>query len=110
VEQGHAAAQYNLGISYYNGEGVLQDYKEAVKWYRKAAEQGYADAQNNLAVCYFGGMGVLQDYVEAYAWALHAAMNGNSRVKDVLAEELTAEQISAGRQRAREIAREMKQK
>jgi len=25
---------------YANGEGVLQDYKEAVKWYRLAAEQG----------------------------------------------------------------------
>ena len=28
---------------YYNGEGVPQDYKEAVKWYTKAAEQGLAD-------------------------------------------------------------------
>jgi len=27
-----------------NGEGVEQDYAEAVKWYIKAAEQGYADA------------------------------------------------------------------
>jgi hypothetical protein len=30
---------------YYNGEGVPQDYKEAVKWQRKAAEQGYANDQ-----------------------------------------------------------------
>ena len=33
-------AQVNLGVMYDNGEGVLQDDKEAVKWYRKAAEQG----------------------------------------------------------------------
>ncbi len=34
---------------YYNGEGVPKDYKEAVKWYRKAADQGIAHAQHNLA-------------------------------------------------------------
>jgi TPR repeat protein len=28
---------------YANGEGVPQDYAEAVKWYRKAAEQGNAE-------------------------------------------------------------------
>ena len=38
AEQGYAGAQYNLGLIYANGKGVTQDYKEAVKWYRKAAE------------------------------------------------------------------------
>ena len=33
-------------------EGVEQDYVEAVKWYRLAAEQGNADAQYNLGVAY----------------------------------------------------------
>ena len=42
AEQGHASAQYNLALKYDNGEGVLQDYKEAVKWYTKAAEQGHS--------------------------------------------------------------------
>ena len=31
---------------YDNGQGVPQDYKQAVKWYTKAAEQGDADAQS----------------------------------------------------------------
>ena len=53
AEQGDAEAQYNLGVSYYNGEGVAQDYAEAVKWWRKAAEQGYADAQYNLGLSYY---------------------------------------------------------
>ncbi len=26
AEQGHASAQFNLGIMYYKGQGVLQDY------------------------------------------------------------------------------------
>ena len=48
ADQGHADAQFGLGICYANGYGVKKDPAEAVKWYRKAAEQGQADAQNNL--------------------------------------------------------------
>ncbi len=44
AEQGHAEAQYNLGGFYVFGDGVKQDYAEAVKWYRKAAAQGDAQA------------------------------------------------------------------
>ena len=50
AEQGHADAQFNLGLMYYKGQGVPQDHAEAMKWYRKAAEQGDADAQRNLGV------------------------------------------------------------
>jgi len=49
-KQGDAFAQYNLGMMYENGEGVPQDYKTAVKWYKLAAEQGNADAQRNLRI------------------------------------------------------------
>ena len=44
AEQGNAVAQHNLGLCYDYGTGVEKDGREAVKWYRKAAEQGYADA------------------------------------------------------------------
>jgi len=40
---------------YYNGHGVNQDSKQALHWYRKAAEQGYATAQNNLGAMYANG-------------------------------------------------------
>ncbi len=46
--QGYANAQYNLGLMYDNGQGVVQDYAEAVRWFRKAAEQGDAKAQFNV--------------------------------------------------------------
>ena len=39
AEQGDAVAQYNLGSMYRKGQGVLQDYKTARKWYRLSAEQ-----------------------------------------------------------------------
>ena len=50
--KGEAAAQFNLGVMYANGQGVTQDYAEAVRWYRKAADQGYAAAQFNLGLLY----------------------------------------------------------
>ncbi len=38
AEQGNATAQYRLGVMYDGGFGVAQDYAEAMKWYRLAAE------------------------------------------------------------------------
>ena len=43
AERGDAGAQFNLGVRYANGRGVLQDNKEAVKWFRLAAEKRFAD-------------------------------------------------------------------
>ena len=39
ADQGLAKAQERLGALYYGGQGVAQDYTEAVKWFRLAAEQ-----------------------------------------------------------------------
>jgi TPR repeat protein len=68
---------------YNNGVGVLQDYKEAVKWYRLSAEQGYAYAQFNLALKYAKGEGVLKDYILGHMWLSLAAHNGYSRAKNL---------------------------
>jgi uncharacterized protein len=78
AEQGNVYAQNILGAFYYEGRGVPQDYKEAVKWYRKAAEQGLAGAQGDLGLMYRIGKGVLQDYKEAIKWYKKAAEQGNS--------------------------------
>ena len=68
AEQGHAKAQFKLGVMYDNGQGVTQDDAEALQWYRKAAEQGYAKAQYNLGFMYGNGQGVPQDYAQAHMW------------------------------------------
>src|SRR3984957_7590530 len=47
AEQGDAAAQYDLGIMYYAGQGVARNAAEAVRWFGKAAEQGDLNAQYN---------------------------------------------------------------
>jgi TPR repeat protein len=73
AEQGVALAQNNLGLMYYERQGVPQDYGEAAKWYHLAAEQGNATAQYNLASMYYSGEGVPQDDVQAYLWVSLAA-------------------------------------
>jgi len=44
AEQGHAGAQYGLGLMYYNGEGVVQDDPTAHMWLDMAAANGSEDA------------------------------------------------------------------
>ena len=61
---------------YAKGESVEQNYVEAVKLYRKAAEQGLALGQHNLGLMYNLGEGVPQDDVQAYAWFNIAAAQG----------------------------------
>jgi len=48
AEQGDAYAQYNLGLMYFNGLGVPQDEKTALKWLTLAKRQGVAYSQENL--------------------------------------------------------------
>jgi TPR repeat protein/pSer/pThr/pTyr-binding forkhead associated (FHA) protein len=69
-------AENRLGVRYEKGDGVDKDEKEAVKWYRKAADQGFALAQYNLAGCYFGGTGVDKDESESVKWLKKAADQG----------------------------------
>jgi len=53
---------------YYRGHGVVQDYTEAIRWWRSAAEAGDGDAQVRLARCYQGGCGAVSDPVQAHVW------------------------------------------
>jgi TPR repeat protein len=75
AEQGVAAAQYDLGLMYANGEGVPQNYAEAVKWWL-AASESRRDAQNNLGTMFELGHGVVQDYSAAVKWYRKAAEQG----------------------------------
>jgi TPR repeat protein len=110
AEAGDADAQFNLGVMYYQGLGVEQDLKEAVKWFQKTANQGNANAQHNLGVMYANGKGVEQNYVTAYAWESIAATNGDNidpRFKShVLEVKMTPAQIAE----AEELVKEMVKK
>jgi len=81
AKKGKTKAQFNLGVMYYLGEGVTQDYKEAFKWCQKSAEQRNVEAQFNLGSLYYRGEGVAQDYKEALKWYQKLAEQGNSRAQ-----------------------------
>ncbi len=105
AEQGHAEAQQNLGVMYANGQGVAEDYGEAMKWYLKAAEQGDAHAQSILGFMYSEGQGVSQDYVRAYMWLSLAAKRDHEDAKydrAVVGGKLTKDQIAEAERLARE--------
>ena len=96
----YATAQFNLGLMYWDGRGIPQDYPEALRWYRLAAEQGYAPAQHNLGSMYVNGAGLPQDYVEAHMWFNLAAARPSGQLLEhpvktgnVVAERSTADQI-----------------
>lgn len=48
AQQGHADAQYALGLFFFSGKGVVQSRDEALKWLRRAAASGHADARRFL--------------------------------------------------------------
>ena len=77
AERGHTLAQYNLGRMYYTGDGVPQDYKEAKKWFDRAAAQVYAPVRTSLGVLYDEGQGVRRDYNEAVKWYRFDAEQGH---------------------------------
>ena len=95
-------------MAYDKGQGVPQDYQEAVKWYRLAAAQGNEFAQVNLGVMYAVGRGVGQDFVRAHMWfnLAAAALSGDPRDtatknRDRIASKMTAEQIGTAQEMAR---------
>jgi len=79
AEEGVALQVYrDLGFVYREGKGVAQDYAEAAKWWRKAAEKGDAPAQSELGLAYYHGRGVTVDYSEAVKWYRKAIEQGNA--------------------------------
>ena len=65
------------GEDHYDGKGVPQNYVEAAKWFRMAAEKGHARAQSWLGSLFEGGNGVVQNLDEAIAWYRKSAEQGD---------------------------------
>lgn len=69
----NAQVQFEQGLRYLRGDGVLQDEKKAFSWLSLAAEQGHSDAMFTLGEMYYYGQGVIADSAQAYEWHLRAA-------------------------------------
>lgn len=89
AQAGDVNAQYNLGVLYFEGKDVTQNYLEAAKWYGSAADQGDKQAQFNLGLMYYRGIGIPQNYLYAYELFSLAAEKGDERAKQGMAAILT---------------------
>jgi hypothetical protein len=104
AEAGNTLAQVALGDMYSLGAGVPQDYAEAAKWYRMAADRGNAAGQYSLGSLYLNGQGVPQDYVLAYMWFNLAATRSPIvwEWREFVARMMTPAQIAEAQKMARE--------
>lgn len=85
ADRGDREAQFQLGVRYHSGRGVVRDDLEAARWFQLAADQGYAPAQLSLAELYAAGHGVPADLVQALMWASLAQTNYRFEFGAVLA-------------------------
>ena len=106
ADQGHAEAQYNLGLAYHNGIGVPRDYGQALRWYRLAASRGHGMAQFNIGLMHAKGEGVPPDLVVAYVWfnlsAAQGGIAGGQANRDMVASLMTPDQLAEAQRLARE--------
>jgi uncharacterized protein len=80
-ERGDPLAQTYLGIMYYRGQGVPQDFDVATHWLHIASKAGAPTAQYFLGLMYDKGQGVPQDFVLAHAWLNLAVAHAEPRIR-----------------------------
>ena len=54
AKRGNSMGHNGLGLVYMKSYGVEENYAEALKHFKKAAEQGHAEAQFHLGSMYLG--------------------------------------------------------
>ncbi|MBQ6305088.1 MAG: sel1 repeat family protein [Bacteroidales bacterium] len=84
AEYGYPDMQCELGKWYETvdwGTRKKEMKREAVKWFKKAAEQGNVEAMYCLGECYRDGSGVDEDQKKAVEWFAKAAERGHEEAK-----------------------------
>ena len=76
--EGDAEAQYQLGMMFLHGTGVVVSNQEALYWLSRAAEQGEPRAQYLLGAIYLSGKGLTSNREHGLEWWRAAAHNGNA--------------------------------
>jgi hypothetical protein len=81
AERGNVEAMTSLAVDYMD----LENFDEATRWFRKAAELGFPGAQLMLGSAYDYGKGVEKDSIEAVHWYRLAAEQGDATAQSALA-------------------------
>ena len=74
--RGDVEVMYNVGLRYYNGDGVAKNERESFIWMLRAALKGHVDAMEQVAYDYMNGIGVEKDLVIGFEWMQAAAEAG----------------------------------
>ncbi len=103
-----SAQQENPFAEYLLGEIRLeqQNYSDAAKSFRDAAQQGLPHAQQELGVLLEKGQGVPQDKFEAYVWLLVSLDAGNNAAAtdlSLLEGDLGSTQVEKAKSQARDL-------
>lgn len=89
AKKGNVDAMLTVGLYYYQGKGVKQNYGSAVSWWATATRfkgNSAAIAMNNLGCCYRDGLGVRKDLSSAKMWFEKSIANGYDEAKQGLDE------------------------
>lgn len=98
-------AQFNLGVCYWQDDGIGKNDAESLKWFRIAADQRHEDAPYVLALRYALGDGVEASKEKALEWI----RTGNERQNMTLGTGLDMDKLEAMLERGDEdTIREMK--
>jgi hypothetical protein len=108
-KQGHGHAEACIGLMYFEGWGLAQDRRKALRWWLRAADRGIDWARACIGEMYWSGRGVAQDDEEALRWFRKAAAH-NAFLAGTLAEKLTVlESASPARQGDGEISQAIRE-
>lgn len=111
--QGHCVAQYNLGLMYGEGRGVLRNRATALMWLSKAAGRGHAGAQYHMGVRQHLASktcppsNASECRIEALKWLQLASRHrcpGAGAASEFVALEMTRQEVAEGGRRANEFA------
>ncbi len=108
ADQSHALAQFNLGVMYDRGQGILRDPVQSMMWIGKAAQLGDAGAQymlgmrrNRISLAE-APEAALESRIEAYKWLQLAAAQGYGGSEagcEIVALGMTHEEVLESRRR-----------
>jgi TPR repeat protein len=84
AESGDPKAQCELGVLYFNGEGVAKNIPEAIRLFTLSAEKKYLDSQTSLGWIFRHSPGYL-DPAKSAKYYLAAAQQGDAESQYVIA-------------------------
>lgn len=75
---------YKKGMQLHTGDGMVQNYAQAIIFFEKAAKCGHAASQVMLGICFEKGQGVEKNLPMAVYWYAKAAEQGKAYAKSQL--------------------------